>query len=180
MDAFDCVTYLETSLALAIASDSNDILARMDSIRYLDGRSQWKFRNHFFEGEWLPRNHRFAKLVGFDGDTVEMRLLSRRGFYAKHGVEVDDTTIALRTTPRAKAIEFWSRPSETTRIRGVGLVGKVVGYPVLHTGFLVERQGQVAILRHASQAGTVREQPFADYLREKPKFAGVLVWDWLP
>jgi len=180
MDAFDCVTYLETSLALAVSSDSTDILSQMDTIRYRGGNPFWKERNHFFEGDWLPRNRRFVRLVEFPGDTVENRLLSRKGFYAKHGVVVDDTLIALRMTPREKAIERWSRASDTTRIRGVGLVGKVVGYPVLHTAFLIERKGMPAILRHASQAGSVREQPFADYLREKPKFVGVMVWDWLP
>jgi hypothetical protein len=180
MDAFDCVTYLETSLALAVSSDSTAILSQMDSIRYLGGQVQWKDRNHFFEGDWLPRNRRFVRMVEFPGDTVENRLLSRKGFYAKHGVTVNDTNIALRMTPRDKAIERWARLSDTTRIRGVGLVGKVVGYPVLHTAFLVERKGTPALLRHASQAGSVREQPFAEYLREHPKFAGVLVWDWSP
>lgn len=180
MDAFDCVTYIETALALAVSPDSSSILPTMDTIRYRGGNAVWKDRNHFFEGDWLPRNHRFARLDTFPGDTVEDRLLSRQGFYAKRGVAVDDTTIALRMTPREKAIERWSRPSDSTRIRGVGFVGKVKGYPVLHTGFLVERRGEPAILRHASQAGSVREQPFAAYLREKPRFAGVMVWDWLP
>lgn len=180
MDAFDCVTYMETALAVAVSRDSTTILSQMDSIRYLDGQARWKDRNHFFEGEWLPRNQRYARLAEFPDDTVEYRLLSRKGFYAKRGVVVNDTAIAVRMTPRDRAIARWSRPSDTTRIRGVGFVGKVVGYPVLHTGFLVERTGMPAFLRHASQAGTVREQPFAAYLREKPRFVGVMVWDWLP
>ena len=56
LDSFDCVTFLETSLALARARDTSDLLVRMDSIRYLDGRVEWRWRNHFFEGDWLPRN----------------------------------------------------------------------------------------------------------------------------
>ena len=180
MDVFDCVTFLETSLALAQAPDTMAFLSTMDSIRYLGGRVEWSSRNHFTEAEWLPRNHKYAKRVEFPGDTVENRVVFRQRFYAQHQVEVADTTMALRMTPRSRAIERWSRPSDTTRIRGVGLVGKLVGYPVLHTGFLVERKGMPALLRHASQAGSVREQPFADYLREKPKFVGVVVWDWLP
>jgi hypothetical protein len=180
LDAFDCVTYLETSLMLAVSVDSSRFLSNMDSIRYLHGRVDWKSRNHFFEGEWLPRNKHLAKLVSFSDDTVEMRSLNRKSFYAKRNVDVSDTTLALRMTPRERAIARWSKPSDTTRISGVGFIGKVTGYPVLHTGFLVERKGQIAILRHASQAGTVREQPIADYLREKPKFVGVVVWEWFP
>lgn len=180
MDAFDCVTYMETALALAVSRDSTAILSQMDSIRYRVGQALWRERNHFFEGEWLPRNQRYARLAAFPDDTVEYRLLLRKGFYAKRGVDVNDTAIAVRMTPRERAIARWSHPSDTTRIRGVGFVGKVVGYPVLHTGFLVERTGMPPFLRHASQAGTVREQPMAEYLREKPKFVGVMVWDWLP
>lgn len=180
LDVFDCVTYLETSLMLAVSVDTSRFLTSMDSIRYLHGKVEWKSRNHFFEGEWLPRNGHLAKQVTFSDDTVEMRPLFRRSFYAKRNVDVADTTLGVRMTPRARAIVRWSKPSDTTRIRGVGLIGKVPGYPMLHTGFLVERKGENAILRHASQAGTVREQPFADYLREKPKFVGVVVWEWFP
>lgn len=180
LDVFDCVTYLETSLMLAVSVDSSRFLSNMDSIRYLHGRVEWKSRNHFFEGEWLPRNNLLVKLAAFSDDTVEVRTLARHGFYAKRNVDVADTTLALRMQPRERAIARWSRASDTTRIRGVGFIGKVPGYPVLHTGFLVERKGENAILRHASQAGTVREQPFADYLREKPKFVGVVVWEWFP
>lgn len=180
LDVFDCVTYLETSLMLAVSVDSSRFLSSMDSIRYLHGKVEWKSRNHFFEGEWLPRNQQLAKQVSFSDDTVEMRQLNRKSFYAKRKVDVPDTTLPLRIQPRERAIARWSKPSDTTRIRGVGFIGKVPGYPVLHTGFLVERKGENAILRHASQAGTVREQPIAEYLREKPKFVGVVVWEWFP
>ncbi len=180
MDAFDCVTYLETSLALAVSRDSTAIEATMDSIRYQGGRPEWKDRNHFFEAEWLPRNHRWVRPVAFPDDTIARRRVARAGFYAKKGIPVADTVVDLRMVPRERALSRWSKASDSTRIRGVGLVGKVEGFPVLHTGCLVERAGEPAFLRHASQAGTVREQPFADYLREKPKFVGVVVWDWLP
>ncbi|HOX52538.1 MAG TPA: DUF1460 domain-containing protein, partial [Fibrobacteria bacterium] len=56
MDVFDCVTYLETSLALASATDTANLLAHMDSIRYRGGEVTWRWRNHFTESEWLVRN----------------------------------------------------------------------------------------------------------------------------
>lgn len=179
LDSFDCVTYLETSLALAFAPDTGRLLPGLDSIRYLDGKVGWRWRNHFFEGEWLPRNARFARLVRFPDDTSVTRILARRSFYAKRGFQVPDTAVQLHALWRDRALVRFSRPSDSTRIRGVALVGKSEGFPVAHTGFLVERSGRVPLLRHASQAGTVREQPFADYLRGKPQFAGVLVWEIL-
>jgi D-alanyl-D-alanine carboxypeptidase/D-alanyl-D-alanine-endopeptidase (penicillin-binding protein 4) len=180
LDSFDCVTFLETSLALARARDTSDLLVRMDSIRYLDGRVEWRWRNHFFEGDWLPRNAARVALVRFPEDTMVARRLARKGFFAKKGFDVPDTSVELHLLWRDRAMVRYSKPSDSARLRGVALVGKVDGYPVLHTGFLVERKGAPAMLRHASQAGSVREQPFADYLREKTKFVGVIVWEVLP
>jgi hypothetical protein len=180
LDSFDCVTYMETSMALARARDTSDLLDRMDSIRYLDGRVDWRWRNHFFEGDWLVRNAGRVAVVRFPEDTTVVRRLARKGFYAKKGIDVPDTSVDIHLLWRDRAISRYSKPSDTTRLRGVAFVGKVDGYPVLHTGFLVERQGLPALLRHASQAGNVREQPFADYLREKTKFSGAIVWDVLP
>lgn len=180
LDGFDCVTFLETSLALARARDTSDLLSRMDSIRYLDGRIGWRFRNHFFEGDWLPRNSARLALVRFPEDTLVRRRLDRHGFYGKRGFSVADTNVDLHLLWRDRAIARYARPSDTTRMRGVALVGKVDGYPVLHTGFLVERQGAPAQLRHASQDATTREQPFSEYLAGKTRFVGVLIWDILP
>lgn len=180
LDAFDCVTFIETSLAMAVSGDTATLLAHMDSIRYLGGTVEWRLRNHFFEGEWLPRNRRWAKPVEFTGDTTQMRVLARQGFYAKRGATVPDTTIPVRMVPSAKAIERWSKASDTTRIRGMALVGKVEGFPVLHTGFLVERKGEPAKIRHASQRGAVVEEPLFRYLQEKKKFVGLVVWEWFP
>jgi len=180
LDSFDCVTYLETSMALARARDTSDLLLRMDSIRYMDGRVDWRWRNHFFEGDWLPRNAGRVATVRFPEDTTVVRRLARKGFYAKKGIDVPDTVVDLHLLLRDKAIARFSRPSDSTRLRGVGFVGKVDGFPVLHTGFLVERRGAPALLRHASQTGTVREQAVEGYLREKTKFVGIVVWDVLP
>ena len=180
LDSFDCVTFLETSLALARAKDTSDLLARMDSIRYLDGRVEWRWRNHFFEGDWLPRNQGRVVPDRFGDDTTVVRRLARGGFFAKKGYVVPDTVVDLHLLWRDRAIARFSVPSDTARLRIVGFVGKVDGFPVLHTGFLVERPGAPALLRHASQAGSVREQPFSQYLAGKPKFVGVIVWEVRP
>ncbi len=180
MDVFDCVTYLETSLALASAKDSAGILPRMDSIRYRTGEVAWRWRNHFTESEWLVRNASHQKVLRLLGDTILERRLDRKAFYGKRGYPVEDTVVHLPVLMRAKAIERFSKPSDSTRLRAVGLVGKVEGYPVLHVGFLSEKAGAVPVLRHASQAGTVREQTLASYLQEKPKFIAVLVWEVVP
>lgn len=180
MDVFDCVTYLETSLALASAPDTAHLLAQMDSIRYRGGEVAWRWRNHFTESEWLVRNASHHKVLRLPGDTILERRLARKDFYGKRGYSVEDTMVRLPVLLRQKAIERFSKPSDSTRLRAVGLVGKVEGYPVLHVGFLSEKAGEVPVFRHASQAGTVREQTLAAYLQEKPKFLAVMVWEVVP
>jgi len=182
LDSFDCVTYIETVEALARASTPDSVLPVLDRIRYDHGQVAWAHRNHFTEADWLPANAAagHVRLDTLDGDSLDARLLARGAFYAKHGVLRPDTTVDLPLLPRERALKTFAQPSSVFRVRGIGLVGKVPGYAILHTGFLIERPGRIPLLRHASQAGTVREQPLVEYLASKPKFMGVVVWSYLP
>lgn len=181
-DSFDCVTYIETAEAMARADRPDSVLPILDAIRYDHGRVSWRHRNHFTEADWIPANSAAGRIRLDAGisDTTDRRLLARGAFYAKRQVVRPDTAVDLPLVTRRKALEEFAKPSIVARIRGIGLVGKVPGYAVLHTGFLVERPGEPAILRHASQAGTVREQPLVEYLATKPKFVGVILWTYLP
>jgi len=54
--AFDCTTFVETTMALALAgtpAEATDLLRR---IRYKDGVVGFATRNHFPEIDWLPNN----------------------------------------------------------------------------------------------------------------------------
>src|SRR5690348_1917837 len=47
LDGFDCVTYIETVLALARASSVDEFIEWLRMIRYERGSIQWARRNHF-------------------------------------------------------------------------------------------------------------------------------------
>lgn len=181
-DSFDCVTYIETAEAMARATRPDSVLPVLDAIRYDNGRVSWRHRNHFTEADWIPANTQAGR-IRFDpteSDTTDRRVLARGAFYAKRQVVRPDTAVDLPLVTRRRALEAFAKPSGVARIRGIGLVGKVPGYAILHTGFLVERPGEPAILRHASQSGSVREQPLVEYLASKPKFVGIVLWTYLP
>ena len=55
-DAFDCTTYLETIMALALARDVNEFESHLDKIRYEDGIVDYLKRNHFTDLQWIPYN----------------------------------------------------------------------------------------------------------------------------
>ena len=55
-DVFDCLTYVETVLAMARARDATDIATQLSKIRYRDAVIGYATRNHFPEADWLPAN----------------------------------------------------------------------------------------------------------------------------
>jgi len=57
LDGFDCVTYIETIVALARASNVDDFTEWLRRIRYERGRIQWERRNHYMT-LWIRNNVR--------------------------------------------------------------------------------------------------------------------------
>lgn len=55
-DTFDCTTYVETIMALALARDVNEFETHLDRIRYIDGEVDYFKRNHFTDLQWIPFN----------------------------------------------------------------------------------------------------------------------------
>jgi hypothetical protein len=56
-DAFDCVTFVEEALALALGNDSVDVARVRRSLRYRDGGpATYLNRRHFMLAEWIPGN----------------------------------------------------------------------------------------------------------------------------
>jgi hypothetical protein len=57
-DAFDCLTFVETVLAIALAHDLTSFQKNMKHIRYQDGKVSYITRNHFTDLDWNPNNQR--------------------------------------------------------------------------------------------------------------------------
>src|ERR1041385_6687233 len=47
LDAFDCVTFMETVMAFALAQTVDQVVQAVRLIRYQDGRIEWFHRNHY-------------------------------------------------------------------------------------------------------------------------------------
>ncbi len=56
LDVFDCVTFVETTLALALSSTEPEFRTELDRIRYQGGKVSYLTRNHFTELDWIPSN----------------------------------------------------------------------------------------------------------------------------
>lgn len=55
-DTFDCTTYVETIMSLALARDVNEFEVHQDKIRYENGEVDYLKRNHFTDLQWIPFN----------------------------------------------------------------------------------------------------------------------------
>lgn len=60
-DAFDCTTFVETAMSLALADDLAEAKRLLEVIRYRDAHVDYLARRHFPEAEWLPE----LKKLGF-------------------------------------------------------------------------------------------------------------------
>lgn len=57
-DTFDCTTFVETVVSLALTQDVNAFENKMDTIRYENGEVDYLKRNHFPSLQWVPNNVR--------------------------------------------------------------------------------------------------------------------------
>jgi hypothetical protein len=55
-DTFDCTTYVETVLSLALTRHVTEFEEKMDDIRYENGVVDYLKRNHFPSLQWIPNN----------------------------------------------------------------------------------------------------------------------------
>ena len=55
-DTFDCTTYVETIMALALSREVSEFEIQLDKIRYEDGVVDYLKRNHFTDLQWIPSN----------------------------------------------------------------------------------------------------------------------------
>jgi N-acetylmuramoyl-L-alanine amidase-like len=88
-DAFDCTTFIETVMALALESDLDRAARTLQRIRYKDGQIGYATRNHFIGLDWVPNNVRAGYLRDITADVagrnaVKVRkTISKRKWYLR-------------------------------------------------------------------------------------------------
>ncbi len=55
-DTFDCTTYVETMMALALSRTVDEFEVSLNNIRYENGEIDYLKRNHFTDLQWIPFN----------------------------------------------------------------------------------------------------------------------------
>lgn len=166
MDGFDCVTFVETVLALALSRETTDFPDFMQRIRYERAIVDWKHRNHYMTG-WIQSNVRSGLLENLTDHMVPVhrhRLLSvLNGLPAK--------AIDMRCIPKAR---FQRHLRDIRDGDLVFFASTRRNLDVYHCGLLVLDDDTV-MLRHASRkGGAVVEEPIEAFLR-KNRMAGCIL-----
>src|SRR5208283_991938 len=166
IDRFDCVTYIETVLALARASTVDGFIEWLRKIRYERGHIQWDRRNHYMT-LWIRSNVReeIIRRVSMAVATVSIeRVLNVVPGLAARRIRIK--CVAKRAVPQC-----------VERLRSgdvISFVSTDKHLDVFHAGIIV-RDGKRILMRHASRSqGGVVEQELSEFLKAN-RMAGVIV-----
>ena len=180
----DCVTYIESVMALALSKKSVDILGELQKVRYLNGQIDYHRRRHFFVEDWVYGNPEMINLKSFENDTIGIRISNRTKFYGykKIKIEVENPKTPLKYLQLDSAVKKFKKPWDgKPQILGFGLIGKLDWLWVTHTGFLILEPGKMPIMRHASlQKNKVVDMDFSLYLKSRQKsLDGVMFFEFI-
>ncbi|HYK63957.1 MAG TPA: N-acetylmuramoyl-L-alanine amidase-like domain-containing protein [Patescibacteria group bacterium] len=167
LNGFDCVTYIETVLALALASSAEDFVEWLRKIRYEGGRIQWERRNHYMTG-WIRSNLR-NPIIKPASIAALPALRKERVLNTVPGLPPQRTLM--------KCVPKRAMPRLAPRLQTGDLmffVSTRKHLDVFHAGIIV-RDGQRLLMRHASRSrGGVVEQKLSEFLKAN-RMAGVII-----
>lgn len=167
LDRFDCVTYIETVLALARAATVEQFANNLRQLRYAGGQVNWKSRNHYMT-TWIRNNARagiIARLPLPDVPTVTRQ----RTLDVLSGIAARPVLIKCAPKAFVRRIEPHLRAGDI-----ICFVSTRSNLDVFHAGIIARGRAATA-LRHASRSkGAVVEQGLSDFLRNN-RMSGMIV-----
>ncbi len=181
-DAVDCLTFVEETMALALAKTDEEVEPLLEQIRYGQKKS-YVDRNHLMEVEWLPGNEQkgFLRNVtrragGADVQRVEkhITLATWRSKTSKALQLPPERQLtgrfALDVVPLDKAYERARALPTGTLVIIVRDDKPLLPTRVSHLGFLIQKK-QRTVLRHASRThGHVVDEDLKTFLARHGKY----------
>jgi cell wall-associated NlpC family hydrolase len=165
-DGFDCVTYIETVLALALASNVDNFTEWLRKIRYEGGHVEWERRNHYMT-RWIRNNVREGIIRPVSMPAVPT-LTRERILNVVHGLAPQRTRV--KCVPK-RGLPRLARHLQTGDLIFFASTRKHLD--VFHAGIVV--RGEKVSLRHASRSnGAVVEQELSDFL-DANRMTGVII-----
>ena len=164
-DAFDCTTFVETSLA-------NGDVNKLNQIRYKNGKVDFINRNHFTELDWINNNKSLVDNVSskYGQTAVRHVIINKKNWFKKmHNTETNfvPTTVDIEYIPYSLINKIENK--ETLIVLFIS--GNSKKYDKIETDLAVTHMGFLlpnGKLRHASRAkGCVTDMDFYEYINDK-------------
>lgn len=166
LDGFDCVTYIETVLALASARDVNGFLQRLRTLRYANGEVSYATRLHYTT-DWSKANiaRGYLQDITRGADTVERtKVLNKLPGFRPHVAN-------FSFFPKAKLNAVSATLQDGDLIY---FVSGRQGLDTYHVGLLCWQSDRL-MLRHAARSKRkVTEQPLAEFIKAN-RMSGFIV-----
>ncbi len=181
-DAFDCLTFVETAIAMTIAPGA--VEKTLDTIRYEGDTISYGERNHVMEAQWLPNNVKKGVLrdvtrqYGGDSVVTVKKVLGDEQWEAKEGkgLKLDREhqargEFSIDVIPARVALEKLKAAPEGTVVVVVRADRPRLVTRISHVGFLLQKK-KGPHMRHASRTfGHVVDEALASYLDRNLSFA---------
>jgi hypothetical protein len=167
LNAFDCVTYIETILALARSGSYDEFAKWLRKIRYEHGRVAWNRRNHYIS-DWIRSNARegIVRPVPLPAGSVVVR---ERVLNLLPELPVQKVQVKAVPKGNLHRLEGSVRTSDL-----IFFASTRKNLDVFHGGIVI-RNGKRLLLRHAVRSrGFVVEQDLKEFLQAN-RMAGVIL-----
>jgi hypothetical protein len=185
LDAFDCMTFVETAVALGSASTLEQAALAMDDLRY-DGAPALGARNHEVLSQWIPHNLAHGWIAQATREIAgPLARAAEKTYTPESWARVRDAGRSIPGLPRARLpvgrfeVEIVA-PADVAAIAGRipdGAIAFVVradapdrATRVTHAGLVVRDARGAVRVRHATSSrgvGRLIEEPIARFLRRE-------------
>jgi len=154
-DGFDCVTYIETVLALALSNTVSEFTDLLRQIRYDHGRVEWVSRNHYMV-DWAERNEAAGLIVNLTtGDDTQEKTCTLNLIA---GIPAKTVTFQYFPSPISKRVLDQINTGDLSLF--VSLKDTL---DIFHTGILIENEHRINVRHATRKTGEVIEQSLSEF-----------------
>ncbi len=183
-DAVDCLTFVEESLALSVASSAEEVPGILSEIRY-GSEPTYEGRNHLMEAEWIPNNAKkgfvrdvTARYAGADVEWTQKVLTKKTWASASsRALGLPDArqltgTFRFPILPLAKVMAHARALPSGTILLVVREDLALKATRITHLGFVIQKRHRV-YLRHAARNNYARviDEDLETFLARNSRYA---------
>ena len=180
---FDCMTFVENCLALAISDQPSDFQDNLLKIRYLGGIPEYHRRNHFASADWIPGNSNILKPANIGAKNRVRRTIDRGDFFRKKGRPLPPGNPLAK--PQESELEYFAAEELRDSIERLPDCGVAVFISpeewllVAHMGLFFAENGEIELFHASLSKKVVEKRSLTTYLAMVKRFPGVSFLDIL-